>query len=214
MALPALRVDLAPPGSLWHQHHLPLGWAVLAAGALALALALGATVRAYGQAARAGRQEGLTLGRTRAAELERGKILEELRNVDVARELPRWHLAERILTERSLPWSRLTAELERSMVLDVRVKSLQRARGADRSVQVKVKAEALARAAEAGFIEALQKNPFFAQVILEREAERQGGGVDFDCTLAAREVPPPFIPLPRYGPQRGPCGMAPQRGRP
>ena len=212
MALPALRVDLAPPGSLWHQHHLPLGWAVLAAGALALALALGATVRAYGQAARAGRQEGLTLGRTRAAELERGKILEELRNVDVARELPRWHLAERILTERSLPWSRLTAELERSMVLDVRVKSLQRARGADRKVQIKVKGEALTRPAEAAFIESLQGNACFDQVILEREGERQGGGVDFECTLAAREVPPPYTPLPRCGPQRAPGQARPGGG--
>ena len=46
-----------------------------------------------------------------------------LRSVDVAKELPRWRLAERIYTERSLPWSRLTAELERSLVQDVRIKS-------------------------------------------------------------------------------------------
>jgi len=212
MALPAIRVDLAPPGSLWHLHHRALGWAALAAGALALALALGATVRACGQASRAGRQEGLTLGRTRDAERERVRVLNELRDVDVARELPRWHLAERILTERSLPWSRLTAELERSMVLDVRIKTLQRARGADRKVQIKVKGEALTRPAEAAFIEALQHNAFFDQVILEREGERQGGGVDFDCTLAAREVPPPFTPLPRYGPRRAPGQAQPEGG--
>jgi hypothetical protein len=119
----------------------------------------------------------------------------------VAKELPRWRLAERILTERSLPWSRLTAELERSLVVDVRLKALQRTRGSDQKVQIKVKGEAITREAETAFVEQLQKNPFFGQVILEREAARQGGGIDFDFTLEALQVPPPYQPLPAYGPQ-------------
>ena len=203
MAVPILKVELAPPSTLWRLHHAFLGWAALGAGGLALLLALGAMARAYDQAAKAGQREGLTRAQTRSAEEGRAMVLEELRNVDVGRELPHWRLAERILTERGLPWSRLTAELERSMVPGVRLRSLQRTRGADRKVQVKVKGEARAREAEEAFVEALRRQGFFEEVILEREAERPGGGVEFDCTLAAREVPPPFTPLPRDGPQRG-----------
>ena len=129
------------------------------------------------------------------------KVLEELRNVDVGRELPHWRLAERILTERGLPWSRLTAELERGLVPGVRLRSLQRTRGADRKVQVKIKGEARTREAEAAFVDALRQQGFFEQVLLEREAERPGGGVLFDYTLAAPDVPPPYAPLPKYGPQ-------------
>ena len=203
MAVPALKVDLAPPSTLWRQHHALLGWAALGAGGLALLLALGATARAYDQASKAGRREGLTRAQTRSAEEGRAKVLEELRSVDVGRELPHWRLAERILTERGLPWSRLTAELERGLVPGVRLRYLQRTRGADRKVQVKIKGEARTREAEAAFVDALRQQGFFEQVFLEREAERPGGGVLFDYTLAAPDVPPAYAPLPKYGPQAG-----------
>ena len=209
MALQPLKLDLAPPSTLWRQHHAKVSYAALAAGALVLACALTLTLRAYRQASRAGREASATLARTRGAEDARRKVVEELRTVDVTRELPRWRLAERILTERSLPWSRLTAELERTLVVDVRLKSLQRTRGADQKVQIKVKGEALSREAEIAFVEALQKNPFFEEVILEREAARQGGGVEFDYTLAAFSVPPPYAPLPRHGPPLPQSRVAP-----
>ena len=209
MALQPLKLDLAPPSTLWRQHHAKVSYAALAAGALVLACALTLTLRAYRQASRAGREASATLARTRGAEDARRKVVEELRTVDVTRELPRWRLAERILTERSLPWSRLTAELERTLVVDVRLKSLQRTRGADQKVQIKVKGEALSRQAEVDFVEQLQKNPFFEHVILEREGARQGGGVEFEYTLAALPVPPPYQPLPAYGPQaKGPRPLA------
>jgi hypothetical protein len=86
------------------------------------------------------------------------------------------------------------------MVADMRIKSLQRNRSADMKVQLKLKGEARSREAEADFVEALQKNPFFEQVILEREGERQGGGVDFDFTLAVASNPPPYKPLPKFAP--------------
>jgi hypothetical protein len=200
MAVPQLKLDLAPPSTLWRQNHATIGWAALGAGALALIAAAGLTVRAWTLATRAGRrtaQANQEKGRTEDAE---ARVLQELRDIDVSRELPRWKLAERIFTERSLPWSRLTAELERSLVQDVRLKSLQRTRSSDMKVQVKVKGEARTREAEADFVESLLKNPFFDQVILEREGERQGGGVDFEYTLTAQEVPPAYTPLPKYGP--------------
>lgn len=201
MAVPALKLDLAPPSNLWRNNHITLGWAALALGGLILAGSLALTWKAYHSAAITGKLAGNLDYKTRATAADQSRIMAELRSVDVAKELPRWRLAERILTERSLPWSRITAELERSLVEEVRVRSLQRTRGADMKVQVKVKGEALSRAAEAAFVESLQKNAFFDQVILEREAERQGGGVDFEYTLAARLVPPPYAPLPRFSPK-------------
>jgi len=197
MAVAVLKIDLAPPSNLWRTNHVLLGWAALALGGLILAGSIGLTWRAYHSAAIAGRLAGSLSGKTRATAETQSRIMAQLRQVDVAKELPRWRLAERIYTERSLPWSRLTAELERSLVQDVRVKSIQRNRSADMKVQLKLRGEARSRAAEAHFVESLQKNPFFEQVILEREGERQGGGVDFDYTLAVASVPPPYQPLPR-----------------
>ena len=197
MAVPILKLNLAPPSNLWRLNHLALGWSALAAGSLLLLASIGFTWRAYAGAAAAGRQAVTLVAQTsQSADAER-QVLAELRNVDVAKELPKWRLAEKIFTERSLPWSRLTAELERSLVADVRLKSIQRTRSTDMKVQLKLKGEARTRVAEAAFVESLQKNAFFEQVLLERESERQGGGVDFEYTLAAQSIPPAFIPLPK-----------------
>ena len=148
--------------------------------------------------------------------------------MDVAKELPRWRLAERISPSAACPgpgsppnwsaaWSRTCASSPCSAPA-----------GADMKVQLKIKGEARTREAEAAFVESLQKNAFFDQVILEREAERQGGGVDFDYTLAVNSNPPPYQPLPKSAPQapakapgqdiarragQGPCRRAGQ-GRP
>jgi hypothetical protein len=92
--------------------------------------------------------------------------------------------------------------MERNLVQDVRVKSLQRIRTSDGSVTLKIRGEARSRAAEAKFIEALQGNQMFAQVVLEREAERAGGGIDFDVSLPVSSTPPPFEPLPIPPPQK------------
>ena len=126
-------------------------------------------------------------------------IQERLQAVDVEKELPVWRLAERILGERAHPWSRLTAELERSLVQDVRLRSLQRARDAAQQVELRIRGEARSRAAEEAFVQSLQKNACFSQVVLEREAERQGGGVEFEYTLSLSAAPPAYAPLPKYG---------------
>jgi hypothetical protein len=201
MAVPTLKLDLAPPSTLWRLNHALIGWGALVLGAGLLLSTLGLTLKAYRDASLSGKRTVLTNTKSRMVEDSTQKVVDELRAVDVAKELPRWRLAERIYTERSLPWSRLTAELERSFVQDVRLKSLQRTRGSDMKVQLKLKGEALSREAEAFFMETLQKNPFFEQVILEREGERQGGGVDFEYTLAACSIPPPYAPLPKFGPK-------------
>jgi hypothetical protein len=178
-------------------NHGLLSSVALAAGGAGLVLVLALAWRARTQAEAEGRRTAALAGRTAKAEDQQRQVLAELRAVDVAKELPRWRLAEKIITERSLPWSRLAAELERGLVDGVRLKSIQRTRSADLKVQLKLKGEALSRAAETRFVQALQKNPFFEAVLLEREGEWNGTGVAFECTLAAATVPPPYVPLPR-----------------
>ena len=192
MALPLLRLNLAPPPSLWRQHHQPTAWSVLALGLIALLTSLGLTYRAYRRAQQAGREAvNLTEEARRVAKQEQA-LQAVLQDVDVSREIPRWKLAERILQERSLPWSRLTAELEQCLVQDVRLKGLQRTRGSDQQVTLKLKGEAKSREAEVLLIDTLRSNPIFAQVILERETERQGGGWDFELRMPITPLPPPF----------------------
>jgi len=192
MAVPVLSLNLAPRPSLWRQRHQALGWIALGAGCLFLVGAIGFTWRAYHQANRAGRDAVSLTEEARRAARQEQQIQLSLMDMDATREQSRWKLAERILQERGLPWSRLTAELEQCMVSDMRLKALQRARSNSQQVVMKLKGEARTRKAEAAFVEALRAAPVFAQVVLEREAERPGGGWDFEISLPAAAVPPPF----------------------
>lgn len=192
MAVPVLQLNLAPRPSLWRQRHGLLGWVALGVGTVFLAGAIGFTWRAYYQASKAGREAvSLTEESRRAARREKD-LQASLQDMDATREQSRWKLAERILQERSLPWSRLTAELEQCMVPDMRLKGFQRVRSNAQQVVLKLKGEARTRDAEAAFVEALRGAPVFEQVVLEREAERAGGGWDFELSLPAAPVPPPF----------------------
>jgi hypothetical protein len=192
MAVPVLPLNLAPPPSLWRQRHTLLGWAALVLGLLVLVGALGKTWLAYHQASRAGRDAVSLTEETRRALKQEQQIQSSLQGMDATREQSRWKVAERILQERSLPWSRLTTELEQSLVPDMRLKAIQRTRSSGQQVVMKLKGEARTRPAEAAFIEALRDTPVFEQVILERESERPGGGWDFELSLPAAAVPPPF----------------------
>ena len=192
MAVPLLPLNLAPRPSLWRQQHPLLGWAALGLGTVFLLGTLGFTWRAYHQASRAGRDAVSLTEETRRAARQEQRIKASLQDMDATREQARWKLAERILQERSLPWSRLTAELEQCMVPDMRLKALQRVRSSGQQVVMKIKGEARTRQAEAAFVDALRTAPVFAQVVLEREAERAGGGWDFEISLPAAAIPPPF----------------------
>ncbi len=201
MAVPVLQLNLAPRPSLWRHRHGLIGWLALGLGVLVLTGTIGKTWLAYHQASRAGRAAvSITAEAKRAARQEQ-QIQASLQEMDATREQSRWKLAERILQERSLPWSRLTAELEQTMVPDMRLKGLQRARSSSQQVVMKLKGEARTREAEAAFVEALRTAPVFAQVILERESERTGGGWDFELSLPTAAVPPPFKTQPiKLGP--------------
>ncbi len=196
MPIPVLKLNLAPQPTIWRQKHLALGWSAIVVGALCLIGALATWGLRANQARKAGAQAILISRDAQAAARKQEKLVEQLKSVDVAKELPRWKLAERIFTERTLPWSRLTAELERSLVQDVRLKAIQKVRGSDQRVALKLKGEARTREAEEKFIVSLQKDDLFQQVILEREAERTGGGVDFEIFLPVVSVPSPYKPFP------------------
>ena len=192
MSVPILPLNLAPRPSFWRQQHLLLGWVALGLGTVFLLGTLGFTWRAYHQANRAGRDAVSLTEETRRAARQEQRIKTSLQDMDATREQARWKLAERILQERSLPWSRLTAELEQCMVPDMRLKALQRVRSSGQQVVMKIKGEARTRPAEAAFVDALRTAPVFAQVVLERESERTGGGWDFELSLPAAAIPPPF----------------------
>lgn len=212
MAVPILKVNLAPAPTLWRRYHLVLGWTCLASGILALAATGVISWLAYRDAVQAGEDVVLSTEEARGLVQAQAEIQDRLRSVDVEKELPVWRLAERILGERSFPWSRLTAELERAMVQDVRLKSIQRTRDAAQATELKIRGEAKSRAAEESFVAALQKHGFFSQVILERESDRQGGGVEFEYTLPVSAVPVPYRPLPPQG-ATPPAGI-PRKSRP
>ena len=192
MSVPVLSLNLAPRPSLWRQRHQVLGWSALGCGLLVLVGSIGFTWRAYHQASRAGRDAVSYTEETRRAARQEQQLQASLQDMDAGREQSRWKLAEHILQERSLPWSRLTTELEQCMVPDMRLKAIQRARSNTQQVVMKLKGEARTREAEAAFVEALRSAPVFAQVVLEREAERTGGGWDFELSLPAATIPPPF----------------------
>lgn len=215
MAVPVLHLNLAPRPSLWRQQHAVLGWAALGVGTAFLLGALGFTWRAYHQANRAGRDTVSLAEETRRAAQREQSIQATLQDMDATREQSRWKLAERILQEQSLPWSRLTAELEQCMVPDMRLKGLQRAQSNTQQVVMKIKGEARTRQAEAAFVEALRSAPVFAQVVLERESERAGGGWDFEISLPAAQVPPPFkLKAVTSGPSQAPPARAELPARP
>lgn len=196
MAIPVIKLNLVPAPTLWRERHETLGWAGLAFGLLALTGCL----TAWGvQAARiksAGRKSIDISNRAKLAAQQELSLRKELATLDIAKEMPRWRLAERIYLERGLPWSRITAELERTLVDGVRTKAIARNRGTDGTVELKLRGESRRREDEAEFIENLQKNGLFVQVVLEREAERQGGGIDFELRLPMVPTPPPYEALP------------------
>jgi len=202
MPVPVLKLNLVPPPTPWRVHHTLIGWAVLAAGILALAGTLAATGLAYRQAMIAGRNLITLDARSKEASKKQSLLQARLQAIDVEKELPRWRLAERILSERGVPWSRLSAELERSLVQDVRLHSIQRTRDTSQNIQLKLKVEARSRASEDAFLTSLNKNAFFTGVILERESEAQGGGIDLECTLPVASTPTSYTSLPKYGPER------------
>jgi hypothetical protein len=171
---------------------MAFGWAALALGAAVFLGVSGYTAWSYQRASQAGKAAVSADAQTHLAATQERQLLSRLQQIDVDQELPRWRLAERILSERAAPWSRLAAELEQSLVDGTRLKNVERTRGADQALLLKVKAESRSREAESGFIENLRKNPVFAQVALEREAQQPGGGWEFDLSLPVVPLPPPF----------------------
>lgn len=204
MAVPSIKLNLVPEPSLWREQHLVVGWTALALGLTVFLGVSGYTAWSYHRANQAGKAAVSADAQTRFAATQERQLLNQLQQINVDQELPRWRLAERILSERAAPWSRLVAELEQSLVDGARIKNVERTRGADQALLLKVKAEARSREAEVGFIENLRRDPVFSQVALEREAQEPGGGWEFDLSLPVVALPPPFVSLAQLSAVKGP----------
>jgi hypothetical protein len=195
MGIPSIKLNLVPEPSLWREQHMVFGWAALTLGAAVFLGVSSYTAWSYQRASQAGKAAVTADAQTHLAASQERQLLSQLQQIDVDQQLPRWRLAERILSERAAPWSRIAAELEQSLVDGTRLKHVERTRGADQALLLKVKAEARSREAESGFIENLRKNPVFTQVAMEREAQQPGGGWEFDLSLPVAPLPPPFVSL-------------------
>ncbi len=212
MGIPVIKLNLVPAPSFWRRQHIMVGWVAIGIGAFALGLAGTVTVKAYWDAQQKEKEATQLNTEMQRFSADFLSIQNRLKTIDVTKELPKWRLAERILRERTTPWSRMNAELERCLVQDVRVKSVIRSRGSDQSMSIKLRGESRSAQAEADFIEALQGNAYFESVILDRETERQGGGMEFELILGISTAPPPYEPLPKYGP--GPKSKAKEEVKP
>lgn len=193
MGVPAIKLNLVPEPSLWRERHLLFGWGALALGGLVFLGAAGYTAWSYHRASQAGRAAVSADAQTRLAADQERRLLARLQEIDVDQELPRWRLAERVLSERAAPWSRLAAELEQCLVDGARLKDIERTRSADQGLLLKVRAESRSHEAEVGLIDKLRQDPVFSQVILERESQQPGGGWEFDLSLPVVPLPPPFV---------------------
>lgn len=199
MGIPVIRLNLAPAPGRWRQHHLFIGWLCVGIGVLALGVVGTMSWNAYREAEKKGKQAATYSSEARSASAEHMRVLSQLKAIDVTKELPRWKLAERILMERSNPWSRLFAELERSLVKDVRIRSITQTK-TNESSSLRIKGEARSTESEGEFIESLHENSYFDPVVLDREVERQGGGLEFELIIGISPTPPPYESLPLYGP--------------
>ena len=222
MAVPVLKLNLAPPPTLWRQHHQLLGWVCLARWFPGPGSGLRLLLPGL---------PGSDPGRTGCGQQHRGSPGRWSASSRPSRPASRawmWRRSCRSGGWRSgssasgaCPGPGSPRSWNAVMVQDVRLKSLQRTRNAAQSVELKIRGEAKSRAAEEAFVAALQKNPFFTQVILERESGSPGRrrGVRIH-PAGLRDAAAPIEPLPKYGPvpercplpAPGPAGRRPSPG--
>ena len=181
MAVPAIKINLIMPKPIWRTHHILISWFTLVLGCLILVSVAILMFRLNAKASlfeKKIKNATSTFSDVDWMENQIGDTL-ELRELDVTKELPIWQLAERIYFERYVTWSRITEEIERSLVPGVRITSIRRSSFSGNAIKIEIVGEALSRMTEATFMGLLKKNRFFNQVIIEKESERQGGGVLF-----------------------------------
>lgn len=125
------------------------------------------------------------------------EIQRQLSVFDIDRETPKWKLAEKLLQEKTIPWSRLLYELESALPDGVRVRNIQKTRGVDQQVVLKFQAESTTEESKVKFIQKLGSSPIFRELILERESQGPQGGWEFEMTLPVKNIiPPTILPTP------------------
>lgn len=183
MAIPIIKINLAPPNTLWRKHNVLISWLVLVFGGLILSGAFLIAFKASQEARSLKKQAADIAVQDTALTIARVNTISELQDINVAKELKLWQLAERIYAERSLPWSRLEDALEHSLVDDVRLKSVKRNAFSDKKIKIELNGEARSRDSEAAFMEALKSNPLFKQITIEKENNLTEEGIKFTYML-------------------------------
>ncbi len=122
------------------------------------------------------------------------EIQKQLSSFDLDRETPRWKLAEKLLQEKTIPWSRLLYEIEVALPDGVRLRDIQKTRGVDQQVVLKFHGESTTEEGKVKFIQQLGSSPIFKELILERENQGSQGGWEFEMTLPVKNVIPPVAP--------------------
>lgn len=182
MAIPTIKLNLVPQKPFLQTYHLFIGWFALAIGVLTLVWSIMLTVKTYRKTIKYERQIGrLSSGSISADAIDAGNIA-DLQNLDIPKELPKWQLAERVGAERNAPWSRIIEEIE-CIVPNVHINSILRNSFSGKGIKIEVTGEASSRKAEVAFMESLEKNNFFKQIVLEKESESQEGGVLFAINI-------------------------------
>ncbi len=105
-------------------------------------------------------------------------------------EIPRWKLAEKLLQEKTMPWSRLLYELEVSLPDGVRLSYIQKTRGIDQQIVLKLEAESETQEAKLEFIRRLGSSLIFKELILESENQSPEGSWVFEMTLPVKNIIP------------------------
>jgi hypothetical protein len=176
VAIPIIKLNLVPQKNFWQTYHVFISWLVLVLGGLILVWSMVLTLRVFFFFFRSEKQLYKFSSRSTSPDVADVSSIAELKMLDVAKALPMWQLAERSYAERIATWSRITEELERSCVQNVRITSIVRnSFSSSKGIKVRIVGEALSRNAEVAFIESLKKNIFFEQILLENESERPEG---------------------------------------
>ncbi|MFM8234115.1 MAG: PilN domain-containing protein [Holophagaceae bacterium] len=121
------------------------------------------------------------------------QVQSQLSQFDLERETPKWKLAEKLLQEKSIPWSRLLYELEVALPDGVRLRNIQKTRGADQQVVLKFQGESTTEEGKVKFIQQLGSSSIFKELILERENQGSQGGWEFEMTLPVKNVLPTIV---------------------
>lgn len=185
-----LNINLVPSRSWWKINGDRISKVVLITGLILFAVSATRILWSSTQLLRGFAQSRQASKRSTELNIESKKIEDSLQSFNYGSEVPRWVEAEAFLRDRGLPWSRILGEIEQSMGDGIKIVNMQRSKGKDQQVLLKIKAESLSNASKQSFIEKMAGNALFVSILMDREEERMDGGWEFDLSLTLNSIAP------------------------